>query len=59
MITPDTSFTNTTYIVNIICQLDSNSGSARLNSARQSDFTVVTYVGGAINDCLFNVLVVA
>ena len=60
IITPDTAFGNTNYIVSITCQVDGVSGFARLNAnvLSTSSFTVVTYINSVLADAAFHFTVI-
>ena len=61
VITPDTAFPDTTYIVNLECQLGNNYAVARLNTnaLSTSDFTIITYATNVVADCNFHCTVLA
>jgi hypothetical protein len=50
------NFPDTNYIVNVTCQVDGASASARINSAAisTSSIIVITYVNNVTTDCIFN-----
>ena len=60
VITPDTAFGNTNYIVNLTCQVDTDTGYVRLNSSilSASSFAVATSVGTVRTDCIFHLTVI-
>ena len=60
LITPDTAFGNTNYIVSLTSQVDTDTGYVRLNSSilSTSNFAVATSVGTVRTDCIFHFTVV-
>ena len=59
IITPNTAFGNTTFIVSLTCQVDAVSGFARLNgnAMTSSSFTVVCYVNSILADAIIHFIV--
>ena len=60
VITPETAFGNTNYIVNLTTQVDTDTGYARLHSSvlSTSSFAVATSVGTVRTDCIFHFMVI-
>ena len=56
----DRPLPNADYIVQLTCQVDLVSGHARVNTgSKTTGFTITTYVGGSIVDCVFYFTVLA
>jgi hypothetical protein len=61
LITPtNANFSDTNYIINVTCQVDSNHAHARINSASMSvsSFLIATYVNNVFADCTFHFSVI-